>query len=225
MILVLSSWRGTGSVFLQPGLKYDEGRGFFCFYSFFYLLFHLLFCFSSSRGQRHCGSTHWWSCWWWVFRDIAFYSPLSWCFISSAQLLIPLCLTELLFFIYFLFFQMHMEEPCFDFLRTKETLGWVLVVSINTFHFGFETSHVWENVISPEHFYFVICLFVGFIYNLLFLWAFQFNVILIEADYEPIRKCSELRLGLRHVTDSAPDIFINGQFSFVFTVGPKIFTT
>lgn len=132
-------------------------RSFICFF---------IYCsaFSSSRGQRHCGSTHWWICWRWVFRDIAFYSPLSWCFISSAQLLIPLCLTELLFFIYFLFFQRLMQEPCIDFLRTKENLGWVLVVSINTFHFGFETSHVWENVISPEHFYFVICLFVCWFY-------------------------------------------------------------
>lgn len=26
---------------------------------------------------------------------------------------------------------MHMEEPCFDFLRTKETLGWVYRCQIN----------------------------------------------------------------------------------------------
>lgn len=32
-------------------------------------------------------------------------------------------------------FQMHMEEPCFDFLRTKETLGWVSPVM---FLFKFE---------------------------------------------------------------------------------------
>lgn len=35
-------------------------------------------------------------------------------------------LTELLLLLPL--FQMHMEEPCFDFLRTKETLGWVSLV-------------------------------------------------------------------------------------------------
>lgn len=28
-------------------------------------------------------------------------------------------------------FQMHMEEPCFDFLRTKQTLGWVQVYAFD----------------------------------------------------------------------------------------------
>lgn len=35
-----------------------------------------------------------------------------------ASLVAPPCLKEFMWF-----FQMHMEEPCFDFLRTKETLG------------------------------------------------------------------------------------------------------
>ena len=65
------------------------------------------FSWFSSPALKPCGSTHWWSCWWWVL--FFFY-------------LHPLCRSSNWVVVVF---QMHMEEPCFDFLRTKETLGWV----------------------------------------------------------------------------------------------------
>ena len=82
----------------------------------------------------------WWSCWWWVPSSLfCIWNVISWINFNAMKCNLIWSVSEscLSLWLWFncqscsvgdpppdLCFQMHMEEPCFDFLRTKETLGW-----------------------------------------------------------------------------------------------------